>query len=149
MKQTFSGACRAGLSSRRRPGSTPPWIPAFAGMTRRRGRSTGRDRESGPEARGPLVLLGGLLLRLRHRDLVEVRGVFEDQLVEGGLAERRLAGRVAHHLRMRPRAVETGEVAGPQEIAVSHFRDAAETALFLDLEGEEDVLFDDFARHAL
>src|SRR6266849_5294676 len=102
MKQTFSGACRAGLSSRRRPGSTPPWIPAFAGMTRKRGRSAGREREGGPEARGPIVLLGGLLLRQGDRDLVELGGVLEDQLVERGLAERRFAGGVAHRLRIGP-----------------------------------------------
>src|SRR6266851_10171618 len=140
------------LSSRQRPGSTPPWIPAFAGMTKGIA-SAGVPphlafRRGGPDARGPIALLGGLLLRQGDRDLVEVRGVLEDQLVEGGLAERRLAGGVAHRPGMRPWAVETGEVAGPQEIAVSHFRHATEAALFLDLEGEEDVALHDFARHA-
>src|SRR5205814_9056286 len=45
-----------------------------------------------------------------------------------------------------PRAVEAGEVAGPQEIAKPDFRDAAEAALLLDLEGEKDLPPDKFAR---
>jgi len=78
-----------------------------------------RSGESGPEARGPIALLGGLLLRQGDRDLVEFGGVVEDQLVEGRFAERRLAGSVAHRLRIGPRAVEAGEVAGPQEVLVA------------------------------
>src|SRR5205807_704562 len=87
--------------------------------THRSGRAAGRYREGGPEARGPLGLLGGLLLRQGDRDLVELGGVLEDQLVERRLAERRLAGGMAHRLGMRPRAVETGKVAGPQEVLVA------------------------------
>src|SRR5205085_3545617 len=87
-----------------------------------------------------------LVLRQRDRYLVEVHGILEDQLVERRLAERRLGRRVAFGFRVRPGAVEAGEVAGPQEIAKPDFRDAAEAALLLDLEGEEDVTPDEFAR---
>src|SRR5947199_6953142 len=93
-----------------------------------------------------LALCGCWLLRQRDRDLVEVHGILEDQLFERVFAERRLGRRVALGFRVRPGAVEAGKVAGPQEIAKADFRDAAEAALLLDLEGEKDLPPDKFAR---
>src|SRR5215831_1185471 len=88
----------------------------------------------------------GRLVRHSDRDLVEVHGILEDEPVERVCAERRLGRRMALGLRVRPRAVETGEVAGPQEIAEADFRHAAEPAFFLDLEGERDLPFDKLTR---
>src|SRR5689334_20791886 len=93
-----------------------------------------------------LLALCGLLLRQRDRDLVEADGIVEDELVERRLAERRLGRGVALGFRVGPRAVEAGEIAGPQEIAKTDFRDAAEAALLLDLEGEKDLTTDKLAR---
>src|SRR5437588_6346375 len=93
-----------------------------------------------------LALYSYALLRQRDRDLVEVHGILEDQLVERGLAERRLGRRRAFGVRVGPSAVEAGEVTGPQEIAKPDFRDAAEAALLFDLEGEKDLPPDEFAR---
>src|SRR5690348_6809305 len=87
------------------------------------------------------------LLRQGDRDLVEAYRVFEDQLVEGCLAECRLRRGVSHCLGMRPRAVETREVAGPQEIAQADLGHAPKTALLLDLEGEEHLTLDILGRH--
>src|SRR5258708_13304867 len=53
---------------------------------------------------------------------------------------------MSHRFRVRPGAVETREVAGPQEVAHADLGHAAETALFLDLEGEEELAPDELAR---
>src|SRR5215469_9208237 len=48
--------------------------------------------------------------------------------------------------RMRPWAVETGEVARPQEVAEADLGHAPETALFLDFERKKDLAPYEFAR---
>src|SRR5258708_39225470 len=53
---------------------------------------------------------------------------------------------MSHRFRVRPGAVETREVAGPQEVAHTDLGHAAETTLLLDLEGEEKLAPDEFAR---
>ncbi len=57
------------------------------------------------------------LSRRCHRDLVEAHRVFEDQLVERRFPECRFSRSMSHRLGVRPRAVETREVAGPQKVA--------------------------------
>src|SRR6266403_458230 len=85
-------------------------------------------------------------LRQRDRDLVEAHGVFKDQLVESLLPESRLRRGVSHRLGVWPGAVETREIAGPEEVAVTDFGHAPKTALFLDLEREENLALDELAR---
>src|SRR3954451_9844583 len=55
-------------------------------------------------------------LRQRHRYLVEPDRVLERELVEHRFPERRFDRGMAQRLRVRPRAVEPGKIAGPQEI---------------------------------
>src|ERR1700736_92369 len=82
----------------------------------------------------------------RDRDLIEAHGVFKDQLVESLLPESRLRRGVSQRLGVWPGAVETGEITGPQEVAETDFRHAPKTALFLDLEREENLALDELAR---
>src|ERR1700736_22299 len=82
----------------------------------------------------------------RDRDLVEAHGVFKDQLVESLLPESRLRRGVSHRLGVWPGAVETREVARPEEVTQTDFGHAPETALFLDLEREENLALDELAR---
>src|SRR5262249_38243543 len=51
-----------------------------------------------------------------------------------------------HRLGVRPGAVETREVAGPQEIAQADFWHAAKPALLLDLESKENLAPDELGR---
>src|SRR4051812_49829312 len=53
---------------------------------------------------------------------------------------------MAHRRRVRPGAVETREVARPQEIACSDLGYPPEPRFLLDLEGEKDLFADKFAR---
>src|SRR3954453_1948275 len=87
-----------------------------------------------------------LRLRYRHRYLIELDRVLERELVERRFSERRLGGGMAQRLRVRPRAVETGKVAGPQEIVDSDLGHAPEAGFFLDLEREVDLFADEIAR---
>src|SRR5271163_1111669 len=80
------------------------------------------------------------------RDLVEAHRVLEYQLIERRFPESRLCWSVSHRLGIWPRAVETGEVAGPQEVAQANFGHAPETTLLLDLEREEDLAPDELCR---
>src|SRR6266480_484644 len=86
------------------------------------------------------------LLRQCDRNPVQAHGVVEDQLVERFFPERRLRRSMSHLLRVRPRAVQTREVAGPQEVAHSDFGHTPEAALLLDLESEEELASDELAR---
>src|SRR6516165_10031979 len=93
-----------------------------------------------------LALCQRSLSRQGDWNLVEAYRVFENQSVERRFTESRLRGSVSHRLGVRPRAVETREVAGPQEVAQANLGHAPETALFLDLEGEEDLALDELGR---
>src|ERR1700739_1524449 len=86
------------------------------------------------------------LLGRCDRDLVKVHCVFKDQLVEGFPPESGLCGGVPHSLGVRPRAVETRKVTGPEEVAETDFGNSAETAFFPDLEGEKALPLHKFAR---
>ncbi|MBV8935521.1 MAG: ATP-binding protein, partial [Alphaproteobacteria bacterium] len=90
------------------------------------------------------TLRDGLLSRQRHRNVVEAHGIFEHQPVERGLAEGRLRRSMPLRFGMRPRAVETGEIARPQEVAEADLRHAPETALLLDLKCKEDLASHEF-----
>src|SRR5215471_20807390 len=89
--------------------------------------------------RGGSALGDGLLSRQRHRDVVEAHRIFEHQAVERGLAEGRLRRGMPRRFRMRPWAVETREVARPQEVAEADLGHAPEAALFLHFERKEDL----------
>src|SRR5271167_184811 len=93
-----------------------------------------------------LALCERSLSRQGDRDFVEAHRVFEDQLVERRFPESRLRRSVSHRLGMRPWAVETREVAGPQEVAQANFGHAPETALLFYLEREEDLALDELGR---
>jgi hypothetical protein len=67
-------------------------------------------------ARGELTLRECSLLRQCDRNLVQVHSVFEDQLVERLIPESRLHRSMSHRLGVRPGAVHTGEVTGPEEV---------------------------------
>src|SRR5215469_18761275 len=102
-----------------------------------------RLRSSAASGRG---LLDAGFLWQGDRDLVEADGVVKDQLVERRLPECCLRGDMPHSLGIRPWAVETREVAGPQEIAQAYLGHPPKPALFLDLEREENLALDEFAR---
>src|SRR5262245_21480673 len=85
------------------------------------------------------ALRAGSLLRQCDGNLVEADGVVKDQLVERRFPEGRLGRDMPHRLGVRPGAVETREVAGPQKIAQSDLGHPPKPTFFLDLEGEEDL----------
>src|SRR5271169_2795643 len=53
---------------------------------------------------------------------------------------------MSHRLGIRPRAVETREVAGPEEIAQANLGHAPKATLFFDLEGKEHLAPDELGR---
>src|SRR5260370_37937923 len=94
------------------------------------------------------ALRDGSLLRQCDRDLVEGHGVFKDQLVESLLPESRLRRGMSHRLAVWPGAVETREIAGPEGVTEADFGHPPKTALFLNLEREENLTLDELARLA-
>src|SRR5215469_14741154 len=108
--------------------------------------ATDRAATADPPICGMSRLCDRLLPRHFDRDLVEADRVVEDQLVECRLPERRLRRSMTHRPGIRPRAVETREIAGPQKIAQTDLGHAPKPAFFLDLEGEEDLAFDKLGR---